>query len=100
MSQEGTQAWGRGAASSTRRSKGQAGGVEQEQAGNRSWRGCPASAWTLSLRFPQIQPRSGGWDLGLDSDCGGRAEFSPEWERGHPQGARDAALLVSGVPSS
>ena len=33
MSQEGAQAWGRGAASFTRRSKGQAGGIEQEQAG-------------------------------------------------------------------
>lgn len=39
MSQEGAQAWGRGAASFTHRAKGQAGGIEQEQAGNRSWRG-------------------------------------------------------------
>ena len=61
--------------------------------------GVPGLGLDPGLEVSTDQPRSGGWDLGFDSDRGGRAEFSPVWEGRHPQGARDAALLVSGVPS-
>ena len=79
-------------------------GHEGPQERNRSWRGCPASAWTLGLRSPQTSPALGAGTSaltrtgvgGLSSAPCGRGAIPKErgtrpcWCRGSPPA--DSAL--------